>query len=100
LWVALGWLISFCTGAATVFGGAVFYSDYHKYNAFESSTYAGLHRSAWTLSVAWIAFACITGYGGKLQMLPIPSFTSALSAYAHLQMVTAFLSSAKVSFLK
>lgn len=71
LWVALGWLVSFCTGAATVFGGAVFYSDYHKYNAFESSTYAGLYRSAWTLSVAWIAFACITGYGG-----PVDAFLS------------------------
>jgi len=71
-----------CT--ATVFGGAVFYSDNHKYNAFESSMYAGLHRSVWALSVAWIAFACTTGYGGKLQMLPILSFTSALSAYAQL----------------
>jgi len=82
--VALGWLVSFCSCVATVFGGAVFYSDNHKYNAFESSTYAGLYRSAWALGVAWIAFACITGYGGKLQMLLILSFTSALSAYPQL----------------
>jgi hypothetical protein len=65
-----------------VFGGAVFYSDSHKYNAFESSMYAGLYRSVWALSVAWIAFACITGYGGKLQMFSTLFFTSALSVYA------------------
>jgi hypothetical protein len=64
--VALGWLVSLCSCAAIVFGAAVFYNDNHEYDVFEASIYAGLHRSTWALSVAWIAFACITGYGGKL----------------------------------
>ncbi|XP_023719923.1 nose resistant to fluoxetine protein 6 isoform X5 [Cryptotermes secundus] len=64
VWVALGWLVSLCSCTAVVLSAAVFYDDNHKYNAFESSIYAGLHRSAWTLGVAWIAFACTKGYGG------------------------------------
>ncbi|GFG32287.1 hypothetical protein Cfor_02684, partial [Coptotermes formosanus] len=68
VWVALGWLVSLCSCAAVVFGGVVFYSDNHEYNAFESSMYAGLHRSAWALSVAWIVFACVTGYGGLVDL--------------------------------
>jgi hypothetical protein len=67
--VALGWVVSLCSCAAIVFSVVVFYDDNHEYNAFESSVYAGLHRSAWALSIAWTAFACTKGYGGKLLII-------------------------------
>lgn len=29
-----------------------------------SALYAGLHRTAWSMSIGWIILACCTGYGG------------------------------------
>ena len=64
-YVTLGWIVSIASLAAIVFGGAIFYHKDHVYNPWEAGVYAGVHRSAWSLCVAWIAFACIKGYGGQ-----------------------------------
>ncbi|PSN55353.1 Nose resistant to fluoxetine protein 6 [Blattella germanica] len=62
-YVALGWLGSLIICLSVLLGVAVFYDSEHGYNAFESSVYAALHRSAWALGVAWVIFACAKGYG-------------------------------------
>lgn len=31
----------------------------------EAGMYAGLHRTAWAVVIAWVTFACATGNGGK-----------------------------------
>jgi len=33
-------------------------------NATERAIYAGVHRTLWSIGVAWVIFACVTGYGG------------------------------------
>ncbi|PSN55352.1 hypothetical protein C0J52_01840 [Blattella germanica] len=71
MYVVLGWLLAMASCVAVVFGAAVFYNDEHEYSVLESGIYAGLHRSIWALSIAWMAFACIKGYGG-----PVDTFLS------------------------
>lgn len=36
----------------------------HDYNRLESSIYLAVSRSAWTLGIGWMVWACINGYGG------------------------------------
>jgi len=71
--VALGWLVALGSCTTVVLTAAVFYDDSHEYSALGSSLYAGLHRSAWALGVAWIVFACTKGYGGKQMVLLLKS---------------------------
>lgn len=42
-------------------GSKVFYDPEHKYNKFESATYAALHRASWSIGTLGILFA--TSYG-------------------------------------
>lgn len=39
------------------------------YTSLEGAFYLGFHRLGWSLGLAWIIFACITGYGGNKSML-------------------------------
>ena len=41
--------------------------------------YTAVSRFAWSLGVAWVVFACVTGYGGKFsKLLKMPTFTCSL----------------------
>jgi len=60
----IGWVLSIALNLTMVL------SLYHYFNLEKfmsdalSSVYGGLSRPAWALSVAWVIFACATGYGG------------------------------------
>nr|CAI5824425.1 unnamed protein product [Callosobruchus analis] len=60
------WAISAMLMTTAMFGCHVFYVPEHAYNRLESTTYLTLSRSAWTLGLAWIMWACMNGYGGML----------------------------------
>jgi hypothetical protein len=49
---------------AVVFGAFDIIQYNRGYNPLESTLYGGLHRAAWATAVAWLIFACHTGYGG------------------------------------
>ncbi|CAG7823120.1 unnamed protein product [Allacma fusca] len=34
------------------------------FTSAHSAIYAGIHRQVFSISIAWIVFACVTGYGG------------------------------------
>lgn len=67
--VALGWAASTATCLAVLFGVFGFYQRWHQYSALEAGLYAGLHRTAWAVGVAWVVFACVTGHGGVVNSL-------------------------------
>lgn len=67
--VALGWGLSMATGLYLIFG--LYNTDLNKLGG---AAYSSMSHSAWAVSIAWIIFACSTGYGGwvnKLLSAPI-----------------------------
>ncbi|XP_035215129.1 nose resistant to fluoxetine protein 6-like [Stegodyphus dumicola] len=58
-----GWCASIVLALTSVYGA-------HRWNIGEphglvlTSIFAAVHRTTFTMSVAWVAFACVTGHGG------------------------------------
>lgn len=58
-----GWIVSIILGLTAVFGA-------HRWNSGDphgsilTCLFGALHRATFTVSVAWVAFACVTGHGG------------------------------------
>uniref|UniRef100_T1J952 Nose resistant-to-fluoxetine protein N-terminal domain-containing protein n=1 Tax=Strigamia maritima TaxID=126957 RepID=T1J952_STRMM len=62
--VAVGWLIAFGLSSAVMFG------TYNvTLNQGEQSLYLALSRSAWSVALAWVIFACCSGYGGVVNSI-------------------------------
>ncbi|CAG7786577.1 unnamed protein product, partial [Allacma fusca] len=65
--IIIGWASS--TGLSlTIIYGAMFYFDpknvQETLNSVHAAAYGGLHRYVWSLTIAWIIFACVNDYGG------------------------------------
>ena len=66
--VTLGWILAAAVGLLVVFG----LKDIRKtsapeapsYTMLEAVLYEGFAKTGWSLSLAWVAFACSKGYGG------------------------------------
>ncbi|XP_013785865.1 nose resistant to fluoxetine protein 6-like [Limulus polyphemus] len=66
--VALGWIITTVSCSAVIFGAY----DWHngiKPNIVVGIIYASVHRTVFTLGLAWITCACVYGYGGPVNAL-------------------------------
>lgn len=59
-----GWLVTTSIVLAYFWGCHLFQMEYHKYRRLEQSFFLSLSRSGWTLSMAWIVWVCVHGYGG------------------------------------
>ncbi|XP_033118097.1 nose resistant to fluoxetine protein 6-like [Anneissia japonica] len=64
----LGWVIATVIGLAVVYG---LYGNFHDNHLTKAGTvvYITLCRFAWAVSLAWVVFACTTGYGGPVNSL-------------------------------
>ncbi|XP_013781189.2 nose resistant to fluoxetine protein 6-like, partial [Limulus polyphemus] len=63
--VVLGWIVTTISCLAVVFGAY----DWHngiKPNVFVTILYSSVHRTVFALGLAWIIFACTSGYGGPV----------------------------------
>ncbi|XP_054710298.1 uncharacterized protein LOC129219995 [Uloborus diversus] len=61
----LCWALAF-TSSFSIIYGSVDWNRGRKPTVAETVFYASLSKSAWALSVAWVIFACATGYGGHV----------------------------------
>ncbi|XP_055912344.1 nose resistant to fluoxetine protein 6-like [Eupeodes corollae] len=60
----IGWVVSFLTMTAVVFGPYFSLSANGQGTVFEAAMYEGFKRISWGLAHVWITFACYYGYGG------------------------------------
>ena len=71
MYVTFGWLVAAVSGFFIFVCPRWMYFDDHRYNKLEASFYAGFHRQIFALSISWLIFCCVHGYGGKLYFLLI-----------------------------
>ncbi|XP_033118021.1 nose resistant to fluoxetine protein 6-like [Anneissia japonica] len=64
----MGWIAATGIGLAVVYG---LYGNYHGNLLSEGASvvYITLSRFSWAVALAWVAFACVTGYGGPVNSL-------------------------------
>ncbi|CAG7722835.1 unnamed protein product [Allacma fusca] len=65
--ILIGWILSTIFALGSVYGVMYYYFPENideTFNSAHSAAYAGLHRFVWALSISWIIFACVNGYGG------------------------------------
>ncbi|XP_071057341.1 nose resistant to fluoxetine protein 6-like [Onthophagus taurus] len=67
--VTFGWMWSTILMVSTILENHIFQREDHPYNRFEDSFYISMSRSAWTLGVMWMVWACKHGYGGPVNFL-------------------------------
>jgi lysylphosphatidylglycerol synthetase-like protein (DUF2156 family) len=65
----LGWLLNTTICLATLFTLVIAYLPDYKYNVVDAAFYGSLHRVAWSLSISWVIYACVTGHGGMPNFL-------------------------------
>lgn len=94
--VAIGWLAAFTTGCLVVYGLYDYTKFTHRTAPHEtvSIVYGMLSRTAWSVALAWLVFACVTGHGGPINtflswkaFIPLSrlTYTSYLTSNAILQ---------------
>ncbi len=68
--VLSGWALATATDMAVLYGAdipsAVVLDVSQHTSEAKDITYGGLHRLAWALSLAWLVWACVKGYGGEM----------------------------------
>ncbi|KDR21237.1 Nose resistant to fluoxetine protein 6 [Zootermopsis nevadensis] len=69
LQVCGGWLLAAVGFLGALYGLLPFQQPDYVYDALESSLYNCLHRAIWSVSVGWIIFACVKGYGGPVNKI-------------------------------
>jgi peptidoglycan/LPS O-acetylase OafA/YrhL len=69
-WVVVicGWCLAAACNLGVLYG---LYDEANGHNASQTvnSLYAATHRTLWAVGVAWVIFACVTGYGGIVNIL-------------------------------
>lgn len=61
--VTCGWFLSVIVSLTSLYGAHRWNIGY-PHGPLLTAIYAGLHRTTYSVGVAWVAFACVTGYGG------------------------------------
>ncbi|XP_048774347.2 nose resistant to fluoxetine protein 6-like isoform X2 [Ostrea edulis] len=78
VFVILGWIIALVCVSSVVFG-TLEQNRGHKQSISVSALYNSLSKTTWSLGVAWIIFACNTGYGGFINTFLSAGLWSPLS---------------------
>ncbi|XP_075235050.1 nose resistant to fluoxetine protein 6-like [Lycorma delicatula] len=65
--VFISWCVSLVFSLSTLLGISYFIRQENVYNRLESAFYTGLQSVLWSLGMAWMIFACETGYAGPIR---------------------------------
>ena len=63
--VLAGWTVAIATGSAVIYGLTAYVKPGSEFPAAAQQSYGSMFRLAWAVAVAWVIFACCTGYGGN-----------------------------------
>ncbi|KAJ4443412.1 hypothetical protein ANN_05080 [Periplaneta americana] len=64
--ITSGWLLTIIASVIVYSSIYPFVQKDHKYDALQAAFYYALARPVWSVCVAWIIFACVSGYGGSM----------------------------------
>ncbi|XP_069135206.1 nose resistant to fluoxetine protein 6-like [Argopecten irradians] len=67
--VLIGWLLAVFMGTLPVYGLYHYYHDSAEANLGVSALYVSCSRLSWSIAIAWVIYACATGYGGPVNIL-------------------------------
>ncbi|XP_069691619.1 nose resistant to fluoxetine protein 6-like [Periplaneta americana] len=67
--VTLGWLLTIIALSLVYISLHPFLQKDYEYNAVHAGFYYALARPIWSVCMAWIIFACLTGYGGTVNTI-------------------------------
>jgi len=65
---AIGWALAFGIAVATLYGKHG-QANGHVWSQGTADFYEAMFRFSWSVSVAWVIFACVNGYGGPVNAL-------------------------------
>uniref|UniRef100_A0A2C9L8D0 Acyltransferase 3 domain-containing protein n=1 Tax=Biomphalaria glabrata TaxID=6526 RepID=A0A2C9L8D0_BIOGL len=69
LTVFVGWLVSTASALAVVYGLRGDISGENPSSVAVAALYNAVARSAWGVCVCWVVIACVSGYGGPVNVL-------------------------------
>ncbi|KAJ6638309.1 Nose resistant to fluoxetine protein 6 [Pseudolycoriella hygida] len=73
--VAIAWFLAIGTILSAVFGIYFMQQPDYPTTTVESALYESVSRVGWAISVSWIIFACVHGYGGPVdKVLSLPQW--------------------------
>ncbi|XP_069691572.1 nose resistant to fluoxetine protein 6-like [Periplaneta americana] len=99
--ITSGWLLTIIASVIVYSSIYPFLQKDHKYDALQAAFYYALARPVWSICVAWIIFACVSGYGGIANTIlswkvwrPLGRLTFAMYVF-HYQIIFARLARTK-----
>ncbi|GFO39862.1 nose resistant to fluoxetine protein 6-like [Plakobranchus ocellatus] len=66
--VVIGWILSTVTALAVLFSPYSSFSQHRIWYNWECALYNAFKHTAFGMSVAWVVLACVTGYGGVVNV--------------------------------
>ncbi|XP_033748135.1 nose resistant to fluoxetine protein 6-like [Pecten maximus] len=67
--VLIGWSLAIVMGVLPVYGLYHYYHDQTGANLAVSAFYISCSRLSWSIAIAWVIYACATGYGGPVNII-------------------------------
>ncbi|CAG7831908.1 unnamed protein product, partial [Allacma fusca] len=62
-----GWSLSTVFALTIIYSGIYYFDPKNSeetFTSFHAAAFAGLERTIWGFCIAWVIFACVSGYGG------------------------------------